>query len=271
MKQINRIIVPTGVEEPPAAPHFDEEATLLSARPVVPLNQSASGISNIDAASYSFAYASAKNLRWMIVVLSVAAISLGVAGGLALSLYKNRQRVDAPAAVSETPSQQPATKANAANAQTASGQTIEAPPSSAPPTVASDVDLNASATTETKKPTALPETTSVTPNDAEAAKASAAQPSSVPTSSALPSHNAKDAKKASGEAGSSPTIRDKKDAQQSEDNLFDNASRDQIEKRERQRRVHSAEGDVNTPRQTNRVPAQRGADHIQDIFEGARP
>jgi len=72
----------TGSELPLAEPHFDDEATLLSARPVVPLD---------EVPNYGPEKTSRLTRGWMFVVTIVAAMLLGVIAGGAYYSYANRE------------------------------------------------------------------------------------------------------------------------------------------------------------------------------------
>jgi len=72
----------TGLELPLAEPHFDDEATLLSARPVVPLD---------EVPNYGSEKTSRLTRGWMFVVTIVGAMLLGVIAGGAYYSYANRE------------------------------------------------------------------------------------------------------------------------------------------------------------------------------------
>jgi len=78
----------TGLELPLAEPHFEDEATVLSARPVVPLD---------EVESYEEPKPSRFARSWILAATVVGAMLLGVVVGVAYYSYTNRQ-----------PSQQPA-------------------------------------------------------------------------------------------------------------------------------------------------------------------
>ena len=78
----------TGLELPLAEPHFEDEATVLSARPVVPLD---------EVESYEDAKPSRFARGWVFAATVVGAMLLGVVVGVAYYSYTNRQ----PSAVDE--------------------------------------------------------------------------------------------------------------------------------------------------------------------------
>jgi len=102
MKEKNRIIIPTGhePEEELESPHFDAEETLLSARPVIPLTKEA-----IEVAQSSRAELEAMPPTRRIPILAliiIAAVSVGLASGLAIGLYEGRQQTATPVAAERT-------------------------------------------------------------------------------------------------------------------------------------------------------------------------
>lgn len=72
----------TGLELPLAEPHFDDEATVLSARPVVPLD---------EVESYDEPKPSRFARSWVFAATVVGAMLLGVVVGVAYYSYANRQ------------------------------------------------------------------------------------------------------------------------------------------------------------------------------------
>jgi hypothetical protein len=73
----------TDSELPLAEPHFDDEATLLSARRVVPLD---------EVRSYGSAKALRLTRRWMFAAIVLGSLLLGVVGGAGYYSYLNRGR-----------------------------------------------------------------------------------------------------------------------------------------------------------------------------------
>lgn len=72
----------TGLESPLAEPHFDDEATLLSARPVVPLD---------EVESYEKQTPSRFARAWIFASIVVGAMLLGVVVGAAYYSYASRE------------------------------------------------------------------------------------------------------------------------------------------------------------------------------------
>jgi hypothetical protein len=72
----------TGLDLPLAEPHFDDEATVLSARPVVPLD---------EVPDYNSQTPSRLPRGWMFVATIVGAMLLGVVAGGAYYSYANRE------------------------------------------------------------------------------------------------------------------------------------------------------------------------------------
>lgn len=106
MEQRRKIIIPTGSDpdETLSTPHFDTEAT-LSARPVVPLAEPGSrtpGMAYASAgqgAAYKPRQSVAASSPWKrstLILIVLAAVSVGVASGLAIGFYQTRTK--APAA-----------------------------------------------------------------------------------------------------------------------------------------------------------------------------
>jgi hypothetical protein len=124
MEERRNIIIPTGsdAEETLSTPHFDTEAT-LTARPVVPLSEPPAP--DEDVYAYTAAPASAVGPRagaspWKrstLVLIILAAVSLGVASGLAIGLYQTRRK--APATAAPVAAQPPLSEPQAATAQPA--------------------------------------------------------------------------------------------------------------------------------------------------------
>jgi hypothetical protein len=75
----------SGLELPLAEPHFEDEATVLSARPVVPLD---------EVESFPERRPSRLNRRWVFAATVVGAMLLGVVVGVAYFSYANRRQVE---------------------------------------------------------------------------------------------------------------------------------------------------------------------------------
>jgi type IV secretory pathway VirB10-like protein len=117
-----KIIIPTGAQpdEPLPTPHFDAEAT-LTARRVVPLSEQ--DTSRRQHGGYAKGAAKPFWKRPALLALIVlVAIGLGVAAGFAISMYRNRQTAQTPAA-----SAPPATVENAKAGQPTVEQPAQTP------------------------------------------------------------------------------------------------------------------------------------------------
>ncbi|MFN2453401.1 MAG: hypothetical protein ABR577_04205 [Pyrinomonadaceae bacterium] len=92
MELKEKIVVPTAAEpdESLSLPHFDDEATVLAARPVVPLTAGGESGSAFGLASQNLNGLFARRVP-VLALIVVAAIAIGVVGGLALSLRRNNQ------------------------------------------------------------------------------------------------------------------------------------------------------------------------------------
>lgn len=99
MKDKNKIIIPTGhePEESLETPHFDAEETLLAARPVVPLTEEAREAAQ-NARAEEFAARPLSRRIPILALIIIAAVSVGLASGLAIGLYQGRQKTAAPVA-----------------------------------------------------------------------------------------------------------------------------------------------------------------------------
>ena len=119
MAERRKIIIQTGADatEPLPTPHFDAEAT-MTARPVVPLT---------DQEAYQMPYghyagrAAAAKPFWkrpaLMALIVLVAVGIGVAAGLTIGIYRNRQTAETPVATEQT---SPAEDINA-------GQMVEEP------------------------------------------------------------------------------------------------------------------------------------------------
>ena len=130
----------TGLELPLAEPHFDDEATLLSARPVVPLD---------EVPNYGSEKMSRFTRGWMFVVTIVGAMLLGVIAGGAYYSYANRESArqyikveniitGAEGWSTETPITSEATVASGVDHTTAALLPVEGPASAPQPEISSN-------------------------------------------------------------------------------------------------------------------------------------
>jgi hypothetical protein len=105
MKDKNRIIIPTGhePEEGLETPHFDAEETLLAARPVVPLTEEARETAERVRAE-EFSSRPVTRRMPILALIIIAAVSVGLASGLAIGLYQGRQKTAAAPVAAQSPS-----------------------------------------------------------------------------------------------------------------------------------------------------------------------
>jgi hypothetical protein len=108
---ISKIVVPTAFPDPPA-PHFDDEATIVSARQVVPLDKARDKGRIVERSRLAL---------WICLVLFGAA-AFGALGALGVNYYENHQRTSAALAPQSKTSQQP--QSNEPASQTQSDVTL---------------------------------------------------------------------------------------------------------------------------------------------------
>jgi hypothetical protein len=82
----------TGSELSLSEPHFDDEATVLSARPVVPLD---------ELPAYTSPTATGLGRNWMFATIVLGALLLGVVGGAGYYSYLNRRAAQSSANTDE--------------------------------------------------------------------------------------------------------------------------------------------------------------------------
>lgn len=163
MEQRSRIIVPTGVDDRPAklpSPYFNEETT-LTARRVVPLAAQPAAAVELHAVSSSANAAPRRAGRIPLLALAiVAAVGLGVVGGLAIGLRRAAQHTmtqQAPLIVA--PQTATATKQPAA---------VEQPATLPPPVIKTTVEPEVTAPEPTAQPDASIATEDRSKRDKEA-------------------------------------------------------------------------------------------------------
>lgn len=104
MEQRRKIIIPTG-KEPLETPHFDEEETLLSARPVVPLKPGTNGVKANNAPHRVVVPVVAAEPRPkktpVLALVIVAAVGIGIAAGFAIARYQTGRKSAAVPVASE--------------------------------------------------------------------------------------------------------------------------------------------------------------------------
>jgi hypothetical protein len=244
MNERKKIIIQTGSEtdDSLSTPHFDAEAT-LTARPVVPLAEGAAAVQGYDPPRLR----TGKSWNpWLLVLIVVGAVGLGVATGLAIGFYKNRQTSASPVA----------TEATAPAPDISAGRTVEQP-----------------------APTPLP----TQPAEEEAARASVpevVEEPSVKPKDEKPERAARDDERRADDEdrkATPPVVTEKRRARDDEVIAEDNEEARRVERqrrreerRERRRRERDLEEPAEFPRDIER--AGRGQiNRIRDIFEGRQP
>jgi hypothetical protein len=244
MAERRKIIIETGADpdEPLPTPHFDAEAT-LTARPVVPLN---------DQETYQMHYGGrAQKPFWkrpvLLALIVLVAVGIGVAAGLTIGMYRNRQAAETPVA---------ATPPSAAE-DAAADQVIEEPQPQPP------VTQEARAVVPDE------------PEEEEGAPAPAAEPKVEERERTTRSERKADDDEARQPAAAKPAVvRDKKPIKVDEYIIEDGreARRAEKEQRREERRAERRErrrrergGEINIER------AGREVDRIREIFEGRQP
>ena len=239
MNERRKIIIQTGNEtdDPLSTPHFDTEAT-LTARPVVPLAEGAA------VQGYG-----PRRLRtgkswspWLLVLIVTGAVSLGVATGLGIGFYKNRQATAPPVA---NEASAPAPDINA-------GKTVELPAPTPTPQPAQEEEARASV------PEEIAEEPSVQPKDEKAERA------------------ARDERDNDGGKVTPPVAPEKR--READDEVLEGddearraeRQRRREERRERRRRERELELPAEFPRDIERAGREQ-INRIRDIFEGREP
>lgn len=242
MSERRKIVIQTGndADDSLPTPHFDTEAT-LTARPVVPLAEGVAGQ----------AYASRgprAGQSWsplLLVLIVVGAVGLGVATGLGIGFYKNRQAA-APPVVSQSPAPTP---------DSSVVETVE-PPAQTPLPTPEQEEARASVPSVEEEP-------SIRPKDEK------------------PERAVKDEKgdRDEGRRATPPVVTEKRPASDDGDEAFeDNADevrraekqRRREERRERRRRERDLEQRAEFPRDVERAGREQ-INRIRDIFEGRQP
>lgn len=252
MEQRRKIIIETGAGEPIEEPHFDAEAT-LSARPVVPLTESAAAAASYESAQPpAIASVSSVTRRspWLLVLLIAAAALAGAAGALAIDYLRNRETATAVSQPSSTAATDAQPVAKPSEETKSLDQVSEA--AAQPSVVNKDDEKKAdenSATLQTgnaieKKPEPLsqPEASTATPKEATSRKASQAE-----------------------DVAKSAKPRDRSDDERADD------ERDRRQQRREQRRARMIDEyrPEDLPARNRR--AKEGVTRIRDIFEGTQP
>jgi hypothetical protein len=243
MREKNRIIIPTGAE--PETPHFDAEETLLSARPVVPLTEQAVRADHNTRADVA-ARPVTKRLPLLALII-IAAVSVGLASGLAIGLYQGRQSRTAPVAAQPSST---ATTVDAHIKQKPAEETSQPPL----PSVQTVID--------TDKPTELSQPESST----AAEKTTKSQASPEDSETQKPKQQAAPDEKTPDEKQSLPTAASRKKPQ---DERAGDDGEKKREKTAQRRTIDEQDRDVDIPRTVER--ANQELNRIREIFEGPQP
>ena len=257
MKDKNRIVIPTGhePEEMLETPHFDAEETLLAARPVVPLTEDA-----IEAARRARAKAStappARPRIPMLALIIIAAVSVGLASGLAIGLYQGRQQT--ASTTSAQPSSRTTTVADAQSTQKPAEEEIKTSLPSVQPVAETD-------TGKPGEPTALSQPEGDPTNEQVAEVQASPEDLDIPK----PEREAAPDKKRADEKQTPPpaaTRKKQKDIRANDDD--DDDYKRQRAARRRAIREQNTDNDV--PQRTDERVGQQ-LNRIREIFEGSRP
>lgn len=249
MEQRRKIVIPTSAE-PLEEPHFDTEAT-LTARPVVPLTESAAA-DTYESAQPSVISSVARRSPWLLVLLIGAAALAGAAGALAIDYLRNPQHKEATAVTTTTaqPSSSMTTGAQPVAQPTEELKTLdEVGKAAQPPAVNRDVEKVA----EKDAP--------VTANPVEKQPAPAPQPKA-----SVSTPKEESSRKESKETAKSAKARDNSDDEQRADN---ERERKQQRKEQRRARIVDEYHPEDLPAGNRR--SKEGVTRIRDIFEGSRP
>ncbi len=249
MAERRKIIIQTGAapDEPLPTPHFDAEAT-MTARPVVPLNDQEAHQAHYG----NYAGRPAAKPFWkrpaLLALIVLVAVGIGVAAGLAIGIYRNRNAAETPIATTPPPTVE---DANA-------GQTVEQQPQPAP-----------TEQTRAAVPAEEPEETAAAEPKVEERERTARneRKDEDDDDEARPPVAAKQ-----------PVVREKKPVKIDEYVIEDEREARQAEKEQRreerraerrERRRRGREDEMNLPRGIER--GRREVDRIREIFEGRQP
>jgi hypothetical protein len=243
MAERRKIVIQTGAgpEEQLPTPHFDAEAT-LTARPVVPLT---------DQEAYQMNYAArgAAKPFWrrpaLLALIVLAAVSVGVAAGFAIGIYRNRNAAVTPVAT-----------APSSTVQDTGGDEVVKPPAPTP----TPEQARAAIPDQPEEPPV------VAPKD-EPREPTARNERKADEMEARPPVEAKQ-----------PAAREKKPVKVDEYTIQEGSEESQAEREQRreerraERRENRRRGrdeEINVPRRIDR--AAREVDRIREIFEGRQP
>lgn len=255
MKDKDRIVIPTGhePEEMLETPQFDAEETLLAARPVVPLTEDA--IEAGHRARAKAAPAPLTNTRFpMLALIIIAAVSVGLASGLAIGLYQGRQKTTP--STSAQPSPNTTTTADTHFKQKPAQEEIKTQLPSVQTVAETDTDKQ-------NEPTALSQPEGDPMNEEGAETKALPEDSDTPK----PEREAAPDKKRSEEKETPPPASTRKKQQQQDMRADNDGNKRQRAARRRAIREQDTYDDV--PQRIER--AGQELNRIREIFEGARP
>jgi type IV secretory pathway VirB10-like protein len=253
MAERRKIIIETGAnaDEPLPTPHFDVEAT-LTARPVVPLTDQ----ENYQTPQGGYAGRAAAKPFWkrpaMLALIVFVAVGIGVAAGLTIGVYRNRQATNAPVAAAAN---EPSPTVEDAN----EGQIVEQP-----------------------QPAPTEQTRAVIPDEPEEIavdeKDEKDEEREERTARNERRDDDNDEVRQPAAVVKPPVAREKKPVKVDERSIEDEREARQAEKEQRreerraerrERRRRGREDEIYVPRGIER--AGREVDRIREIFEGRRP
>lgn len=230
MAERRKILIPVGSK--PETPHFDAEETLLSARPVVPI-ESAAYTDDFKPAAAPF-----YKRNGFLVLVVIAAIGIGLAAGLGIA--RLRTQPAAPVAAQPVPQQPAPAETRTATIQPAKDNQQQVP---ALPEV------------KTEERAAIKDEAAGDDGKASSTEAPAKVPAKERETSADKDDEAKTA---------TPSPREKK--RTSDDEESDDTSTPRAQKRERREQRRREEDTVDIPRTMQRASEQ--INRIREIFEG---
>jgi hypothetical protein len=270
MEQRENFMTPMGsahAADSLATPHFDEEATLLAARPVVPLEQ----VITTPATRQK------KSLLLPIVI--VAAALAGAAGAMAFDYFRNQRQASAAVPTSAQPAQSaPVAETSRAVAQPSAPPIVNVvAPSNKTPDASAIVPATESVNASKDANAPATERTERSINNTSSSDAKRAEREAALRATQAAEAKSREEAKAKNEKVSPPVITRERPRQ------VERAGSDEVEtdwrdireqrregRREERRRERQADqGDDDSPRQ-QRGRGDRELNRIRDIFEGTR-
>jgi hypothetical protein len=269
MEQRENFMTPMGTAHAAdalATPHFDEEATLLAARPVVPLEQVVA----------TPATRQKKSLLLPIVI--VAAALAGAAGAMAFDYFRNHRQanaVNAPTSAQPVPAAPVVETSKAATQPTASPVVNVVAPSNKTPdasvvvpsteSVNAPKDANASATERVERSVNNSSDAKRAEREAalratQAAEAKSREEAKAKSEKVSPPIIARERPRQVERVGSDEVETDWRDIRE---------QRREARREDRRHERQAEQGDDDSPRQ-QRARANRELNRIRDIFEGTR-